>query len=372
MADLRRFAQWAMVLGLTAPAVVLAEGEDEDAAPAALPTSPTATQPAKASLLSEIDDRPAPDKPAWDAPAAPPPPTYPYVEYHGYFRLRPDLISNGHLGIAAASSKVTNGVVTTSAILPPLSRWPQNNDSGQNPDSSHVGNSRDDNTLAGANMRFRLEPTLHLADTIRLKTTLDIFDNHVLGGDPDYAGTLQRPDVPLSAFATSSRPGSVAVKEAYAEWRTLLGTLRLGRQSSHWGLGVLSSGGAGNGWDGGRPEEYYGGARKPWEGSGYDSDFATYVDRVAFVTRVYGTYLSLFYDYAAKGFLGVDPTRVDGQIRDMGSADDVSQVGFAILHRPLTDDDAVARRKLLLDDQAPAFDWGLYALYRSQIGRAHV
>jgi uncharacterized protein (TIGR04551 family) len=365
MADLRRFAQWAMVGALAAPIAARAEGEEEDT-PTSLPTTATGTDARKPSLLSEIDDRLAPGKPAWDAPSAPPPPSFPYVEYHGYFRLRPDLISNGHLGIAAASSKVTNGVVTTSAILPPLSRWPQNNDAGQNPDAAHVGNSRDDSTLAGANMRFRIEPTLHLSENIRIRSTLDILDNQVLGGNPDYAGTLQRADVPLSAFALSSRPGTIAVKEAYAEWRTLLGTLRFGRQASQWGLGVLASGGAGNGWDGGRPEEYYGGARMPWEGSGYDSDFAVYVDRAAFVTRAFGTYLSVFYDYAAKGLLGVDPNRFDGQIHDMGSADDVSQVGFAVLQRPLTADDAVARKSLLLDEQKGALDWGLYTLYRTQ------
>jgi hypothetical protein len=81
---------------------------------------------------------------------------------------------------------------------------------------------------------------------------------------------------------------------------------------------------------------------------------------------VFGTYVSLFYDFSSKGLLGVDPTRVDGQVRDMGSADDVSQFGFALLHRPLTADDAVARKKLLLDDLAPALDWGVYALYRKQ------
>ena len=108
-------------------------------------------------------------------------------------------------------------LLPSSSRRPPLSRWPQNNDPNQNPDSAHVGKGRDDASLSGANMRFRIEPTLHLSESIRIRSTLDILDNHVLGGDPDYAGTLQRPDVPLSAFALSSRPGSIAVKEAYAE-----------------------------------------------------------------------------------------------------------------------------------------------------------
>lgn len=317
------------------------------------------------SLLDQLDGEGAGDTPAWDAPAQPAAATFPYFEYHGYFRLRPDLINNGHLGQAAESAK-SGGVITTSSILPPLSRWPQNNQTGVNPAADHVGVSRDDSAITGANMRFRLEPTLHLSDTIRIRTTLDIFDNYVLGGNPDYAGALKRPDVPLSAFATSSRPGGIVVKEAYGEWKTLIGLLRLGRQASHWGLGILSNSGAGNGWDNGRPTEYYGGSRLPHEGSGYDSDFGTYVDRAAFLTQIAGTYVSIFYDFPSKGILAADPSRTDGQVRDLGSGDDVNQFGLAILSKPLSADDITARKKLLLDDLKPAFDWGVYALYRKQ------
>jgi uncharacterized protein (TIGR04551 family) len=317
------------------------------------------------TLLDQMDDDAGGGKPAWDAPAQPAAPTFPYFEYHGYFRLRPDLINNGYLGQAASSSNAA-GVLTTSSILPPLSRWPENNQKGTNPASDHVGISRDDSAITGANMRFRLEPTLHLSDSIRVHTTIDIFDNYVLGGDPDYAGALRRPDVPLSAFATSSRPGGMLIKEAYGEWKTLVGLLRVGRQASHWGLGILSNSGAGNGWDNGRPTEYYGGGRMPWEGSGYDSDFGTYVDRAAFLTKIAGVYTSVFYDFPSKGVLAQDPSRVDGQVRDLGSADDVTQFGIAILSKPLSPDDVTARKKRLLDDLKPAFDWGVYALYRTQ------
>ncbi len=337
---------------------------DKGSADKAVGTKPASAEVKKRSLLDEVDDGQTSGKSAWDVAAEPRRPTYPYFEYHGYFRFRPDVINNGHLGIAEASQN--GGVLTTSAIQPPLSLWPQNNDPAINPASATVGKSRADAALMGANMRFRLEPTMHLSEQIRVKTTFDIMDNYVLGSSPDYAGYLKRPDVPLSAFATSATPGTIAIKEAYAEWKTMLGLIRVGRQSSQWGLGILSGGSSGTGWDGSRPTESYGGARMPWEGSGYNSDYGTYVDRVAFLTKAWGTYVTVFWDYANKGFLGVDPTRVDGQVRDLGNADDVTQFGVAIFQKPLSPEDVAERRKRLQDDLGQVFDWGIYGLYRTQ------
>lgn len=325
---------------------------------------------ATGSLLDEMDSGSAAAsttsaQTTWDLPSAPPAPTYPYVEYHGYFRFRPDLISNGHLGQFAESQTTPGRPITTSAVLPPLSLWPNNN----NPSyafADQVGAKANETMLAGANMRIRIAPTIHLSDTIRIVTTLDILDNYVLGSTPDYAGSSQRPDVPLVAFTTSTRPGAIAVKEAYGEWKTLLGVLRFGRQASNWGLGIFANGGAGDGWDGGRPTEYYGGARLPHEGSGYDADFASYADRVAFVTKLGPLYVSLFYDFASQGLTAIDSTRPDGQARDMEESDDVKQGGFAILSKPLSPAEIEARKTALLDNHEAVVDWGIYGLYRSQ------
>ncbi len=300
----------------------------------------------------------------WDVPVAPPGPTYPYIEHHGYFRFRPDLISNGHLGQAAVNASQANKVVTTSAILPPLSLWPSNNAGSQY--AAQVGSAAGESTLAGANMRIRFAPTIHLSDSIRIYTTFDIMDNYVMGSSPDYAGALQRPDVPLVAFSTSMRPGVIAVKEAYAEWKTMLGVLRIGRQSSNWGLGIFANGGGGDGWDGGRPTEYYGGPRQTWEGSGYDADFASYADRIAFVTKLGPAYVALSYDFASQGLTAIDTTRPDGQARDMEESDDVRQASIAIFSKPMTPTEVAARKTALLDDHKSVFDWGVYGMYRSQ------
>ncbi len=340
------------------------------AAPAEAVDNPVAVTPTgTGSLLDQMDSgTPAASTTSagtnWDVPAAPPAPTYPYIDYHGYFRFRPDLLSNGHLGQAATNATQGNKVVTTSAVLPPLSLWPANNAGSQY--ANQVGKAAAESMLAGANMRIRFAPTIHVSDTIRIFTTFDIMDNYVMGSSPDYAGALQRPDVPLVAFSTSMRPGVVAVKEAYAEWKTMLGVLRVGRQASNWGLGIFANGGGGDGWDGGRPTEYYGGPRQTWEGSGYDADFASYADRIAFVTKVGPTYIALAYDFASQGMTAIDTTRPDGQARDMEESDDVRQATISIFSKPMTPTEVEGRKKALLDDHKAVFDYGAYFMYRSQ------
>ncbi|MEY3014520.1 MAG: hypothetical protein RIT45_3255 [Pseudomonadota bacterium] len=291
---------------------------------------------------------------------------FPYVELHGYFRFRPDLISNGHLGQAVTSSLPQNPVVTASSIKPPLSRWPQNNDAS-NGFSAKVGDSREEDSVSGATMRLRLQPTVHVSDNIRLKMTVDVFDNYTFGANPDYAGALARPDVPLTAFAMSTAPGALTVVEAYGEWKTLFGQFRIGRQASNWGLGILANGGMGSTWDGGRPlPHYYGGNLGPAAGMGYDADFGNYADRAAFVTKVKGTYVAAFWDFISQGSLNYDPTRVDGVAYDMENGDDTNQWGMAIFRKPLSEEEIAQRRRDLNDLRKSVVDWGFYGIYRTQ------
>ncbi len=360
---------YALRAALAAAGLLSAHGAWAADAPEAAVQTPAAASPTAGGLLEQMDSgTPAATTTssgtAWDVPAVAPAPTFPYVDYHGYFRFRPDLISNGHLGQAAVNATQANKVVTTSAILPPLSLWPANNASSQY--ASQVGKAAGESTLAGANMRIRFAPTVHISDDIRVYTTFDIMDNYVFGSSPDYAGALQRPDVPLVAFSTSMRPGVISVKEAYAEWKTMLGVLRVGRMASNWGLGIFANGGGGDGWDGGRPTEYYGGPRQTWEGQGYDADFASYADRIAFVTKLGPAYIALAYDFASQGLTAIDTTRPDGQARDMEESDDVRQVSLAVYSKPQTPKEVEARKKALLDDHDWVLDWGLYGMYRSQ------
>ncbi|MSQ83203.1 MAG: hypothetical protein EXR77_09880 [Myxococcales bacterium] len=333
------------------------EGKPTEAKPA----EPGASEPkaeGPPSLLDQLDDGTLPPVPP--AVATPSPFS---MEWHGYFRFRPDLLSNGHLGMAEPG----NGVITTSSVAPPLSLWPQNN-SDTNPQSAKVGKANGETALAGASMRLRLQPTISIEQNVKISLTLDVLDNYVLGGDPDYSGALARPDVPLVGFTMGTKPGTIAVKEAYGEWKTLLGVLRVGRQASHWGLGMLAHGGGGDGWDLGRPSVWYGAPRKSWEGRGYAVDGGNFNDRAAFITKIpkVGLYVSVFYDYLANGISDYDPGRFDVQARNLTSADDVRQTGLVIMKRPLSDDDAAQRQRELEDDRAGVFDWGLYGVYRTQ------
>ncbi|MFN7700675.1 MAG: TIGR04551 family protein, partial [Deltaproteobacteria bacterium] len=115
--------------------------------------------------------------------------------------------------------------------------------------------------LAFANMRLRVEPTVHLSDDVRVRMQLDLLDNLVMGSTPGglsldsswqrQYGTL----VPAQAFATTQDPpisginsfsDSIVVRRAWAEVRNRgLGELRFGRMGAHWGLGILFNDGRG-------------------------------------------------------------------------------------------------------------------------------
>jgi len=62
-------------------------------------------------------------------------------------------------------------------------------------------------TLSGANMRLRLEPTINVAETVRVHSQVDIFDNLVLGSTPDSLSAGGRPaSVPLDFLSESQAP----------------------------------------------------------------------------------------------------------------------------------------------------------------------
>lgn len=294
-----------------------------------------------------------------------PPKAFPWVELHGYFRFRPDALVNGHLGQAVKSDLNNADAITASAIRPPLSLWPANNE--QSEFKNKVGAGLEEETLSGATIRLRLTPTVHVNEKITLHLTLDAFDNYVLGGSPDFAGVMKRPDVPLSAFAITTRPAALTLQSAFGQWKTPVGTLRVGRQSSHWGLGLLANGGQGNTWDGGRPiGGYYGGPLLAHQGYGYDADFGSFADRAAFVTRIGGVYVAAFWDFVSQGALAYDPSRIDGVPMDLEESDDVNQVGIALFQKPLVDQEISARKTALIDNHGAVLDWGVYGIFRSQ------
>jgi len=270
--------------------------------------------------------------------------TYPYVEHNGYFRFRTEFFHNGHLGTVIPGDDRSG----TSGIPAPLTENAINN---TDVETSRLVGTEDAKVIASANLRFRYSPTLHVSSTLRIRTTFDILDNLVMGSTPDFSGHLNRPDVPLSAFATSAAPPSagvngfrdgIRVKEAYGEFQPAF-LLRVGRQSSHWGLGILSHG-----------------------GGGIDDDFGNYVDRALLLFKAWGVYIGAMWDYVYSGAISDDPTHAFGQPRDLGNADDVNQWVLAIFQRPLSEQEQTARRAAVWERFEPSFDWGLYTVFRRQ------
>ena len=322
---------------------------DDAEAPSATAEEESTTQEAE-DTHGDLDD--LLDQAEEEAPSALPvganrfderPQTYPRFEHHGYFRFRADLFYNGHLGTVRPGETLSG----TSGLPAPLTENLANNSGNAFGDFTDP----DDKTIGSANLRFRYQPTFHLAPTMRIKATVDVLDNMVLGSTPDFAPNLDRPDVPLVAFSGGQAPPSaglnsfrdgIQVKEAYAEWQPAF-LIRAGRMASDWGLGILANG-----------------------GKDIDDDYGDYADRVMVALKLFDTYVVGAYDFVSSGAISDDPGELFGQPHDLGDADDVTQVILSIFRRPLSQSEKAKRGVALREELGSAFDWGLYGVYREQ------
>lgn len=116
-------------------------------------------------------------------------------------------------------------------------------------------------TIAFGQQRFRLEPILKLNDHISFHGQIDFLDN-LLFGQSDVVGlrmsnpitgTIVLPDAngPFGVIgstggdALGSGGGNINVRHVYVDIMTSGGKFRIGRQPSHWGLGILTNDGRG-------------------------------------------------------------------------------------------------------------------------------
>lgn len=280
----------------------------------------------------------------------------PVFEIHGYYRVRSELFHNFALGRRDA--------------VKPL--WPQPPDKtfidtnggprdvelcGQDPNNLEPC---DNNTQAGANMRFRLEPELHISDNVRIRSQIDLLDNLVLGSTPEgyanvpgdsggYQVAARGGYNPLGSFASTqwapqagvnSTRDSILVKRVWGEYSSPIGQLRFGRMPSHWGLGMFVN-----------------------SGDRYDSDWQTTADRLMFLTgvRSWDLYFAAAWDFANEGPTSAVFNEQDGQPYDVAQADDVDQWVFVVVRRL----NALKAKKLLRDGY-PVFEGGAYVVYRQQ------
>ena len=211
-----------------------------------------------------------------------------FLEMDGYLRLRGQLFDNLDLGVGTDSSGY------------PLFPQPLENSSGKR------------GTLASANMRLRLEPTMNISEHVRVRAQVDVLDNYVLGSSN------------TALFDGSGSPYPVPF---YGEVQTPVGLLSFGRMPSQWGLGILAH-----------------------AGQGLDDDYGDTVDRIQFalppVTTPVGSLNFVpMIDFDSEGVLHLDPRFGGGvgQPFDAESGDDARTYALKIARLDTEDE---IRRKL--------------------------
>jgi uncharacterized protein (TIGR04551 family) len=291
--------------------------------------------------------------------------TRPILEIHGYFRTRGELFHNFALGRHDAPTVAEN-------IWPHPLDFSYRDTGG----STHVvalcstkdaqGNFAEcqNKSQASANLRFRMNPELHISDNLRILSQIDALDNLVLGSTPDayaltpsgrttggYGSAGVNPNAPLGASTTTQGPptagvngyrNSIDVKRVWAEYMTPLGQLRFGRMPGHWGLGMVQN-----------------------AGDGIDSDYQTTQDRIQFISGIKSIdlYFGGSWNFVSTGTTSASPYDVyGGQPYNTNNNANVGEWSLFLARRmnPELQRLALARGDLVINA-------GLYATYRSQL-----
>jgi uncharacterized protein (TIGR04551 family) len=289
------------------------------------------------------------------------------LELHGNFRVRSEMFYQFALGRADA---------------PGDAMWPQPSDNyfrttnqGYGPEKlctpDEVGAGSDNsgtsavlpcknNTQMMGNLRFRLDPELHISDNLRVVTQIDLFDNVVLGSNPNeyrntpygngYAVAARSGYAPISFNTTTTEPptsginsvrDAIRVKRAWAEYATPVGELRFGRMPNHWGLGILNN-----------------------AGDGYDDNYQSTVDRIQFTTGIkpLDLYVTGAWDFINEGPTSDNISTYRGQPYDLAQSDDVSQYMLAVSRRKSRE-----MTRLALARGEFVFNAGFQIQYRHQL-----
>jgi uncharacterized protein (TIGR04551 family) len=296
-------------------------------------------------------------------PTLPPLPPYPgqeqkkfeLVTLDGYFRFRAYWFDNYNLNQHDTTQGIPFREPLTCRDRPDLVVA----GATTNPIKAACGNS-----IGTANMRVRLEPTVHLSETLAVHMQVDLLDNLVLGSTPDGVtldGSSPSPSMPTGVLTTNQVPpeagknspwNSIRVKQAWADVKTPLGTLMFGRMPNHWGLGILANSG-GYDWIHGT--------------TCTDCDYGDTVDRFMFGTSIPGTPLrgAIAIDWGSSqptsGQIDAWNGRYSGQPYDMDDADDVRQYTIMVTHI-----DEPADWALTIREGRTMLNYGAYFVYRGQ------
>ncbi len=294
----------------------------------------------------------------------------PIFEFHGYFRTRAQLFHNFALGRRDEPSQslypqppdnqyvTIVGNMNGNTVGPELCRA----DETDAPASANGGALRgcQSKTQAGANLRFRLNPELHVSDNLRVNTQIDILDNLVLGSTPEGYGLspgaaggyqvvartgylpngyLDDSQVPPSS-GVNGLEDSLRVKRAWAEYTTPLGEARFGRMPNHWGLGMVYN-----------------------AGDGPDDDAQSTVDRLMFASgiKLIDLVVAGMWDFPNEGASYRAPY-AGSEAYDRAQLDDVNQYGLMLMRNKSPE-----LTKLELSRENLVLNTGVYVTYRSQL-----
>jgi uncharacterized protein (TIGR04551 family) len=292
----------------------------------------------------------------------------PLIELHGYFRTRAELFHNLFLGRHDLNGVYANGDYYSPAPLDQSYSDTSGTFHGVNLCGPFGNQACYDKTQSSANIRFRINPEIHISDNLRILSQIDMLDNLVLGSTPDayamqpgqsgsiapgkygYSPAGYNGYAPLGAFTTTQGPptagvnsyqNSINVKRVWGEYMTPVGQLRFGRMPSQWGLGMVAN-----------------------AGDGIDSDYQTTTDRIMFVSGIKSVdlYFGGAWDFVSTGPTNASPYDVyGGQPTNVSNLSNVGEWVLFAAHRTNPE-----LQKLSLSRGDLVVNGGLYAIYRDQ------
>ena len=184
--------------------------------------------------------------------------------------------------------------------------------------------------LTHADMRLRSDLAVYApGGGVAVKVRLDTLDNVALGSMPD--------GIPYASLTQRTQGSIFSLRRAYGEALTPVGLIALGRMGNQWGLGMYANG-----------------------GDCLDCDAGDSVDRVAFLTPLFGHVFAFAFDYSAT--LALDP-RADNRTIAIAPTSNVRSITFAGLR--FKTDLARERRR---NAGRTTFEYGLLGSYRWQDG----
>lgn len=227
---------------------------------------------------------------------------------------------------------------------------------GEDPSGHHLfpvdPQDPDRSTIAGANMRLRIDPTLNVSEEVRIRGQVDVFDNLLYGSTPrgGFAfgqGNQRYPWVFLSRaqerpeFGWNAITDSIAVKRAWAEVRTPVGELRFGRMADNFGLGMNVN-----------------------DGNCLDCDNGNTVDRFLFAVKIADHLIAPALDFTSEGPTSANPYTFypNPQPFDRSQVDDARAWVLTIQRK----DSYEEIQRMRAAGRETFFNYGLHFAYRTQ------